>query len=222
MSEVCKGPEAPSDQENTEERRQHLMQEVDLKVLQERSFCEEYGNEFAILFKNRLFENDELLSPDCELKPDVRLLHYFLRNGRVKTLENAEKLGCKHHETLMTEKHPLALLFADAGIDIEGKRIDWIEVPEGKSGGMSRNGSKYGGEDELIMKVEGYTSALDDWCELPAQKAGYTVDDRQEWNGTVSNEMSHEILHSYFEELFRGKPHERLDEPFKKFYIRNS
>lgn len=221
-----------------------------LEELIQKSYYEDYAKENLILYGDRLYTNSELLDtkfipdqkifyeyylkeyPDSasyfftpprivfRLTPWLRLLQYFLRNGRERTFESAEKLGCKHHETLFDDSHPLTSLYAEAGISIKGEKIDWLEVPDSIiSGGMYRDGDKYGGETETVMQVEAFDGKLDDWVQIPAQKAGYKVDIKQEFEGEIANEMTHEILHKYFRKLFDEgySYYERLDEPFKSF-----
>ncbi len=212
--------QALESQKNSEAREK-------LEELMQKSFYEDYAKEFSGSYGDRLYANpiliDQSFSPTVpdknyfKLTPKIRALHYFLRNGRVQTFTTAEKLGCQYHQTILDNSHPLENIFEDAGIDIEGERIDWLEVPDGRSGEMYREGSRYGGETESVMVVEAYTDKLDDWAMLPAQKAGYEVDARSEFQGAVANEMSHEIQHKYFPSLFLGDDYERLDEPFKSF-----
>lgn len=38
---------------------------------------------------------------------------------------------------------------------------------------------------------------------MPAQNAGYTINTHKEFEGVIANEMTHEILHTYFPVLFQ-------------------
>ncbi|MEN9338497.1 MAG: hypothetical protein RI945_222 [Candidatus Parcubacteria bacterium] len=197
-------------------------EEIELESKRQKSFYEEYAKDYHSLYGDSLYQNQELLSPDFSpknfrLTEKARLLQYFLRNGREKTFEATEKLGSKYHQTKLSTNDSLVQIFRDAGIDIEGEIIEWVEVPGGRSGGMSRDGKMYGGNNENIMTVEGYIEELDGWIMIPAQKAGYVVDTKDEFNKTVANEMSHEIQYKYFSSLFGKDDFERLDEPFKSF-----
>ncbi|MBI2410598.1 MAG: hypothetical protein HYV32_01710 [Candidatus Kerfeldbacteria bacterium] len=202
-------------------------QEKKLEELRQKSFYEDYAQKFSGLYGDRLYTNSELLNPSFSptvpnkeyftLTPKVRIHHYFLRNGRDKTFLAAEQLGCKHHQTTLDHSHPLEHIFQDAGIQLEGEKIDWLEVPDGRSGGMYREGHRYGGKTEIVMGIEAYTGELDDWFMSPAQKAGYTVDTQSAFDGTVANEITHEIQYKYFPSLFLENDHQRLDEPFKSF-----
>jgi hypothetical protein len=197
-------------------------EERKLEQLMQRSFYEDYAKDYAILYGSKLYANSELFDQNFKFVPDaraceVRLLQFFLRNGREKTFESADRLGCRYHRTLLTEEHVMTRLFADAGIDIQGEEIEWVEVPGGRSGSVSREGTRYGGNDEIVMSVEGFTPVLDDWVQEPSRKAGYDVDPLAEFEGTVVNEMSHEIQHKFFHELFSKGDWKRLDEPFSSF-----
>jgi hypothetical protein len=112
----------------------------------QKSFYEEYAKDYSTLYGDRLYRNEELLCPEFNppnfnLVPYIRLLQYFFRNGKTKTFEVADELGCKYHQTILSENDPIATIFKDAGIDITGKAIQWIEVPEStqsRSGGLYR------------------------------------------------------------------------------------
>lgn len=196
-------------------------EEIQLETKRQESFYEEYAK-YTKFYGDSLYSNHDLLSPDFKpgnsrLTEETRLLQYFLRNGRQKTFEAAEKLGSKYHQTILSTADSITQIFGDAGINIEGETIEWVEVPEGRSGGMGRDGKMFGGNDEQIMTVEGYTEKLDDWILLPAQKAGYTIDTRDAFAGTVANEMSHEIQFKYFPSLFAGDNWDKLDKHLKNF-----
>ena len=219
--------------------------EAQLEELRQRSFYEDYAKVLPTVYGDRLYTNAELLDrnfrPDqepflehylrdfperadnksfpmvlFELTPGVRFLQYFLRNGRERTLMDAERLGCKHRQTLLTESHVLTRLFSEADIDLQGEHIDWVEVPRRKSGVISREGARYGGNDEAVATVTAY-SWSDDQKESPARKAGYDVNPKAAFDGVVINEMTHEIQNKYFGKLFRGDILNRLEEPFKSF-----
>lgn len=221
-------------------------QEKRLEKLRQKSFYEDYAKNFSVVYGDRLYTNTELLdphfTPDQEffykeylkkypdmadyyksprivfrLTPEVRMLHYFLRNGREKTFAAAEKLGCQHRQTILDNAHPLENLFEDAGINIEGEKVDWLEVPEGRSGGVERDGKRYGGKTESFMVVQTFEEKLDADIEVRAQKAGYSVDVKKGFEGLVANEITHEIESAYFPLLFNEKENDRLTEPFKSF-----
>lgn len=204
-----------------------LKKEKQQEKLRQKSFYEDHAKEYPGLYGDRLYTNSELLDkkfsptvPDksyFKLTPKVRILQYFLRNGREQTFSDAEKLGCKHHQTVLDNSQPITNLYKDAGIDLEGETINWLEVPDGRSGGILKDGQRYGGKTEIIMSVEAYKKELDDWIMLPAQKAGYKVDVQSGFQSTVANEMTHEIQFRYFPSLFSKDDDKRLDEPFKSF-----
>jgi hypothetical protein len=241
--------ESYGNHENEENKESEESEEVKLEKLKQKSFYEDFAKRGLIYYGDRLYTNQELLNPKFipdqapfhreyserfpnttysipsrvvfNLNPEVRVLQYFLRNNREETLKNAKELGCQYHQTELDSSHPLENIFRDAGIDIEGEKVEWLEVFNGGSGSMHREGERYGGEDEIIMVVEKYTEELDEYCMLPAQNAGYEVDTVSEFESTVANEITHEIQHKYFPSLFLEKKpkknNERLDQPFKSF-----
>lgn len=195
--------------------------EAEEKVLQE-NYLEDYGNEYGILYGERLYTNSELLDNSFLengklLEPNVKFFQFFLRNGKDLSLQYAHKLGCIHHETVLDQEHEITKLFKDAGIDIEGEAIDWVEVPEGRSGSLNREGERYGGKTELLMTVEQGNAGDKEWIIDPARKAGYDVDSLMMLKGVVANEMSHEIQEKYFHELFFTGDWEKLTAPFQSF-----
>jgi len=97
------------------------------------------------------------------------------------------------------------------------ERVGWVSVPNGRSGGMNRYSERYGGETEIMMTVEAYSEEADGWILQPAEDAGYTVDTRQEHEGTIANELTHEIQNTHFSALFPENDYESLDEPFRSF-----
>lgn len=199
-------------------------EEKKLEELRQQSYYEDYAKKYPDLFGDRLYTNAELLCPD--FAPDgrffpswIRLMQYFLRNGKEKTFKAAEKLGCKYHATVLDENHVLSRLFANAGINITGETIGWIEIPGSIGGTLShKEAKKYGGKDETIITIRSsHDNFLDHWVISPAKKAGYKVDLEKELEGTIANEMSHDIQCRYFPTLFDIYDEERLDEPFKSF-----
>lgn len=67
------------------------------------------------------------------------------------------------------------------------------------------------------MSVEQFSPIPNSWEQEPARRAGYPVDVKAEFEGTVVNEMSHEIQHKYFPTLFGLDDSSRIDEPFRSF-----
>ena len=163
----------------------------------------------------KLYTNKELLSKNpikigkySNLKPSARLFQFFLRNGRKKTFENAEKLGSKYHETIITESSVLGSIFNEAGIDIIGEKISWIETPEGETGSVNRFKKYFGGKDEEFLSVETYNEnkkVTPFGTEANAMRVGYPYSRKKEWNGTVNNEMLHELINKKYSQLFSSK-----------------
>jgi hypothetical protein len=194
----------------------------ELEAFQEYNFeNDEHMSEYPTIYGERLYETSELISGDCGLKEHYRIYQYFLRNGRQETLKNADKIGTQYHRTELEKDHVLTKLFADAGINIQGEVLEWVEIPKGRSGSIDRDGEKYGGNSETIMLVEGGESYKNDkYVIKPAIEAGYDVNVAQEFSGTIANELSHEIQHKYFYELFSDeawKNRETASDPFKSF-----
>ncbi len=204
--------------------KQPTPEELALEARQQNAYNEEFASDFPGLFGSKLYTNEELLDSNFKAEgvystsmPNLRLLQFFLRNGREATFGAAENLGAKHRRTELTHDHILTQLFRDAGIDVEGEMIDWLEVDsEIKSGGTFRDGERYGGGDEIILMVARHVDGLDPWIEVSAQDAGYRVDPQREQDSTIVNEMSHEIQNKYFAKLFLVKD-EDLTKPFVSF-----
>jgi hypothetical protein len=188
------------------------------KFLQE-NYSAFYAKDFSILYGDRLYTNEELLSQSFKpknfsLPSSTRVMQYFLRNGRQKTFEAAEQLDAKHHQTKLVKNYSLTTLFEDANIHIEGKVLDWLEVMNDRSGGLNREKKYFLGEDEQIMIVDAFTGELDDFELKPAKKAGYKIDVEAEFKGVIVNELSHEIQYKYFPDIFKGDGWQKITAPF--------
>lgn len=201
-------------------------EEARLEALRQKSFSEDWPRTFG----RRLYTNDELLNQDFTgdadslfdfaLTPEIRITQYFLRNGRQKTIEDAKKLGCIDRITILDQSHPITQLYREGGADLNGEKIPWLEVPEGRSGGIDRDGKKYGGKTETIITVEAYDESSTSFALSEGKKAqdtGYKVDFGQEFKGTVANEMTHEFLPRIYPSLFKPENRKQLIEPFKSF-----
>lgn len=224
------------------------IEEKKLEEKRQKNYHEEYVNELSLIYGDKLYTNKELLCstfvPNQEpfyeyslkqnpndtnyykspkiifrLTPPLRLFQYFLRNGKEETFKVAEQLGCKHHETILTSKDPIVSIFRDAGINIEGEKLNWIEVPNGRSGGTYRDGEKYGGNTEIIMTVKQYNENLDNYIGKPAKNAGYKISFKAKFQSVIANELSYEIQAKYFKTLFSENNLEILSEPFISFMI---
>lgn len=197
-----------------------------LENKKQESFYEEYAKDYLTIYGAKLYSNEKLLSPDFipdqepyykyhirtgwdpeyfssprvvfRLKPKIRLLQYFLRNWKDKTFKVANKLWCKYHKTILNSNDPIVNIFKDAGINIDGEALEWVEVPEWRSGWTYREKELYWGETEIIMTVKWYSDELDDYIDIPAKKAWYKVSNIDNFKSTIANELSHEIQNSYF------------------------
>ncbi|MGV8086712.1 MAG: hypothetical protein ACP5N1_03705 [Candidatus Woesearchaeota archaeon] len=170
----------------------------------------------------RLYTNEELLCDsfkpeDLPLSPSVRVFHYFLRNGREATFEAAEELGAKYHQTKIDENHSLTSLFEEAGISLKDKIIDWIEVPESRSGSLEREKKYFLGKTEIILSVNAPSKKLDPMDQAPAKAAGYAVNPKADFNRVVVHEQFHEIQDKYFNGLLDKSNRKKISEPFASF-----
>lgn len=175
---------------------------AELDELQEETFDQYFFFDGA---GERLYTNEELLSWKgwWKLSPEARSHQYFLRNGKEATFAAAEKLGVKHHQEHLGADHPLTKLYKKADIDIEGRTLDILIVPNGHDGGRYRKRENLSGKDELIMSMPTYNG----WNFLgdkQAKQAGYSISPKKAWNATLLNELSHELNDTSFGMLFKG------------------
>jgi hypothetical protein len=209
-----------------------MKNDEDINSLQEQKlqtmFYDQYVKEYSSLYWRKLHTNQELLCDDFikqeSLDTYYRVFQYFLRNWKQKLFVDAWKLWAEYKQKTLDWTEVITQVFADWWIYIKWEMVERIELQRTawtRSGSIKRIWKEYWWDDEIVMMVEnpwqGIDSTLDADILLPVQNAWWNPDIQAEYQWIIANEITHDILHKIFPELFLWNNSEKLSPSIASF-----